>query len=71
MTANKKTRTEMMESALEYLRKAIELLDQAEAPGQVAAHVDLAANQLVDAIADTCPTNVWATQSQLRTLSTS
>ena len=31
-----------------HLRAAIELLDQASAPGQIAAHVDLAVNQLAE-----------------------
>ena len=37
--------------ALTHLRHALELLDAAEAPAQIAAHVDLALNQLTEAIA--------------------
>jgi hypothetical protein len=37
--------------ALEKLRSAIDLLDQAEAPAQIAAHADLAASQLDDLLA--------------------
>lgn len=40
----------MLATALEHLQTAIELLDEAEAPGQIAAHVDLAAHQLADAL---------------------
>jgi hypothetical protein len=36
--------------ALNYLQAAIELLDRGRAPGHIAAHVDLAAHQLRDAI---------------------
>lgn len=40
----------MMKSALQHLQAAIELLDQAEAPGQIAAHVDLAMHQLASTL---------------------
>lgn len=40
----------IMTTALEHLQQAISLLDQAEAPGQIAAHVDLAVHQLADAL---------------------
>ena len=43
----------LLSAALMHLKSAIELLDQAAAPGQIAAHVDLAANQLEDALART------------------
>ena len=43
-------RQTMMNAALQHLQKAIELLDQADAPGQIAAHVDLAVHQLADAL---------------------
>lgn len=36
--------------ALDQLQAAIGLLDQGGAPGHIAAHVDLAINQLADAI---------------------
>ena len=36
----------MLTEALHHLQSAIELLDRAEAPGQIAAGVDLAAHQL-------------------------
>lgn len=41
---------QMLSQALQNLRKAIELLDRARAPAQIAAHVDFAAHQLQDAI---------------------
>lgn len=43
-------RLELMKAALDHLRQGITLLDQADAPGQIAAHVDLAIHQLGDAI---------------------
>jgi hypothetical protein len=45
------SRDRALEAALKHLHLAIDLLDQADAPGQIAAHVDLAAQQLSDAIA--------------------
>ena len=47
-TAN---REEMLVDALAHLRSAIDLLDRADAPAQIAAHADLAAHQLGDVIA--------------------
>lgn len=41
-------REQMLASALEHLRAALELLDSAEAPAHIGAHVDLALNQLED-----------------------
>lgn len=38
----------LLHVALQQLQSAIELLDRCSAPGQIAAHVDLAANQLQD-----------------------
>ena len=49
-TDDKATRQTMMQSALHHLQAAIELLDQAEAPGQIAAHIDLAVHQLADTL---------------------
>jgi len=49
-TDDKVTRQTMMQSALHHLQAAIELLDQAEAPGQIAAHIDLAVHQLADTL---------------------
>jgi hypothetical protein len=40
----------MLAEALQHMRQAIELLDQADAPAQIAAHVDLAVHQLLDSI---------------------
>lgn len=40
------TRAEQLVRALELLRAAIALLDAADAPGEIAAHVDLALHQL-------------------------
>lgn len=36
--------------ALDHLRSALTLLDEADAPGQIGAHIDLALHQLEDAI---------------------
>jgi hypothetical protein len=49
-TDDKATRQTMMQSALQHIQSAIELLDQAEAPGQIAAHLDLALHQLADTL---------------------
>jgi hypothetical protein len=40
----------LLEQALEQLQSAIALLDCAGAPGQIAAHIDLAVNQLRDIV---------------------
>ena len=37
---------QMLAEAAEYLRLALELLDSADAPPQIGAHIDLAINQL-------------------------
>jgi hypothetical protein len=50
MDSNPSPARSMLEAALEQLQCAIALLDRAGAPGQIAAHVDLAANQLADII---------------------
>lgn len=50
MDSNPKTAGSLLAAALEQLQSAIAMLDQAGAPGQIAAHVDLAANQLADLI---------------------
>jgi hypothetical protein len=72
MTGNEATRTDLMTAALDLMRRAIDLLDQAEAPGQIAAHVDLAVHQLADAIADTPrPKMVEPADPQFRTLPSS
>lgn len=39
----------LLVEALKHLRAAIVLLDRAQAPAQIAAHVDLATHQLSDA----------------------
>lgn len=46
MSDNGNSKQNLLASALFHLRSAIELLDLAGAPGQIGAHVDLAANQL-------------------------
>lgn len=46
MSDNDNSKQNLLTSALFHLRSAIELLDLASAPGQIGAHVDLAANQL-------------------------
>ena len=40
----------MLGQALTHLQRALELLDRAAAPGHIAANVDLAMNQLLDAL---------------------
>lgn len=42
---------ELFTRALDHLRSALQLLDRAGAPDQIAAHVDLSACQLEDLIA--------------------
>jgi hypothetical protein len=37
--------------ALDYMRKAMALLDEVDAPAHIAAHVDLAAHQLQELVA--------------------
>jgi len=41
----------MLNDALRHLRSGLELLDEASAPGQIGANVDLAIHQLTRAIA--------------------
>jgi hypothetical protein len=50
MDPKPETARSLLDAALQQLQSAIALLDRAGAPGQIAAHVDLAANQLADAI---------------------
>ena len=45
-------RQQALIEALSHLQSAIELLDQASAPGHIAAHVDLAVNELEHALAN-------------------
>ena len=72
MTGNEATQTDLMNAALDLLRRAMELLDQAEAPGQIAAHIDLAVHQLADAIADSSRLKmVEPADPQFRTLPSS
>lgn len=42
---------ETLMSALAHLREALALLDRADAPAQIGAHVDLAAHQLLGLLA--------------------
>lgn len=49
-TSNSATDVQALWDALEHLRSAIEILDSAGAPAHIAAHVDLAMNQLQEAI---------------------
>jgi hypothetical protein len=46
MNQNDLSTDKLLADALNHLEAAIELLDQAGAPGHVAAHADLAASQL-------------------------
>lgn len=47
---NTRTVDQQLSRALKELKRAIELLDRASAPTQIAAHVDLAVHQLRDLI---------------------
>lgn len=51
MTNKTETRAGMLNDALRHLRSGLELLDEASAPGQIGANVDLAIHQLTRAIA--------------------
>jgi hypothetical protein len=42
---------QMLRDALDHLQSGLDLLDRAGAPGQIGAHVDLAINQLGNALA--------------------
>jgi hypothetical protein len=46
MTTTSGSKQNMLLKALDHLRFAIELLDLGDAPGHIAAHADLALNQL-------------------------
>jgi len=46
-------RQQLLSDALHDLRSAIELLDRADAPGNIAGHADLAASQLEKLVPDT------------------
>jgi len=50
MTEHDHHTDELLCRALEKLRSAIELLDLADAPGHIAAHIDLGACQVADLI---------------------
>ena len=52
------SREELLARALMQLRTAIEFLDLADAPAQIAAHVDLGACQLADLIERSNPTEM-------------
>jgi len=45
-------REELLSHALEHLRSALQLLDEAQAPSQLGAHVDLAIHELFLVLAD-------------------
>lgn len=47
--------TELLSRALDHLESAIELLDDAHAPSQIAAYVDLAAHQLRETVTKPAP----------------
>jgi hypothetical protein len=49
-------RQRLLSEALQQLRSAIELLDEANAPAHIAAHVDLAAHQ-IEGVIDTRATD--------------
>lgn len=52
MDATTNPKTQMLIDAARYLQAAIEKLDDAGAPGQIAAHLDLALHQLTDVLSD-------------------
>jgi hypothetical protein len=45
---------QVLRDALHHLQAGLELLDRAGAPGQIGAHVDLAINQLEQALSTGC-----------------
>lgn len=47
---HRSARAQLYSEALDRLQSAIEMLDRANAPGHIAAHVDLAMHQLQDVI---------------------
>lgn len=59
MTNNLRDKHSLLIDAAKHLRAAIALLDEADAPAHIAAHLDLAANQIDDVIGSvdraTCP----------------
>lgn len=64
MSDNADPKQKLLAAALMHLRSAMELLDRAAAPGHIAAHVDLAANQLEDALARTSGTGALRPKSE-------
>lgn len=48
--AEETTRETLLTDAVRHLEQAIALLDRAGVPGHIAAHVDLAVNQVVDLV---------------------
>ena len=59
-----KSPRQMMSDALDHLQAAIELLDEADAPGQIAAHIDLAFHQLDRHLAVDPKPGSWITSEQ-------
>ena len=57
-------RWHMLAEAAEHLRSALELLDSAAAPGQIGAHVDLAAHQLQGELAQLSADNSNASPAE-------
>lgn len=55
---------QMMSDALDHLQAAIELLDRADAPGQIAAQVDLAFHQLDRLLAQGSKPMSWTPREQ-------
>ena len=55
---------QMMSDALDHLQAAIELLDRAEAPGQIAAQIDLAFHQLDRLLAQGSKPMSWTAREQ-------
>jgi hypothetical protein len=47
---HRSTRSQLYSEALHQLQTAIDMLDRANAPGHIAAHVDLAMHQLQEVI---------------------
>lgn len=50
MEISQRENAEQLRLALNHLKLALELLDEARAPAQIGAHVDLAINYLEDAL---------------------
>lgn len=54
MSEQSRPTKQMLQDAFNHLQSALDLLDATDAPGTIAAHIDLGTRQLEDLIAGTC-----------------